>query len=82
MKAKTLIAVTRCLGSKHEDALFHFRGVYLGTSVKVIKVLNSSVYHFIPGDDYVLRLRPVEILDGKLICFAEKAKRLEEFPLL
>ena len=82
MGEKTLIAVTRCLGSKGENALFHFKGVYLGTSVKGISILNSSICQFIPGVDYVLRLRPIEILDGRLACFVEKAKRLEEFPLL
>ncbi len=82
MKGKTIIAVTRCLGLKGEDALFHFKGVYLGISVKSIKAINSSICHFTPGVDYVLRLKPIEILDGRLVCYVEKFKKLEDFPLL
>lgn len=71
-----IIVVSKCLKSKRDSYLFHFKGVYAGSRIKSLVIYSD--YSFEPGNNYILGLEVYEIRSGILVGRSVRQTGLDE----
>jgi hypothetical protein len=78
---KEFVVISRCLRAcrnKKRGYIFHFKGAFMGKSIKYIRVESQENINFYTGADYLLYLKLLDITEGIVNSRVIKSKKLDD----
>jgi hypothetical protein len=76
-----ILLISFCIKSSKECHFFHFKGCYMGQKISMVEV-HTTDFKCEPCDEYLLKLKVVNVQNSILICDLIQSKKLSGLSLI